>query len=463
MLVSSPSHPVSCGRQVKRLALTAWAAAITFALGSPAAAHDIPNDVTLQAYLKPEGQRLHLLVRVPLGAMRDVSYPTRGPGYLDLGRVDAPLRDAARLWIADQVELYEGDARIEDPRIVTARVSLPSDTSFASYEAAVAHLTGARLPDETELPWNQALLDVWFEYRIQSPRSRFSIHPGLARLGLRVTSVLRFLPPDGGLRAFELSGEPGLVRLDPRWHQAAMRFIALGFSHILDGTDHLLFLLCLVIPFRRLRALVLIVTSFTLAHSITLVASAFDVAPDALWFPPLIETLIALSIVYMALENIVAPQLRRRWIITFGFGLVHGFGFSFALRATLQFAGSHLSTSLLSFNLGVELGQLVVLVLLVPLLDLLFRFAVAERVGTIILSALVAHTGWHRMLEHADVLRRFRFEWPALNAALLASAMRWLILAVIAAGLAWLVFGVLLHAARRSVEHEAAARADEQL
>src|SRR6185503_13712210 len=150
-----------------------------------------------------------------------------------------------------------------------------------------------------------------------------------------------FLPPGGPVRAFELDGDPGLVRLDPRWHQAALRFVALGFRHILGGTDHLLFLLCLVIPFRRLRALVLVVTSFTLAHSITLIASAYDLAPGVLWFPPLIETLIAMSIVYMALENIVSPRLTRRWLITFAFGLVHGFGFSFALRESLQFAGSH--------------------------------------------------------------------------------------------------------------------------
>ena len=110
-----------------------------------------------------------------------------------------------------------------------------------------------------------------------------------------------------------------------------------------------------MIPFRRLGQLVLIVTSFTVAHSITLIASAFELGPTALWFPPLIETLIAMSIVYMALENIVLvgsrsqPQsnVHRRWMITFAFGLVHGFGFSFALRETLQFAGSHLLTSLL--------------------------------------------------------------------------------------------------------------------
>src|SRR6516165_1023834 len=101
-------------------------------------------------------------------------------------------------------------------------------------------------------------------------------------------------------------------------------------------------------------------------------------------------------------------------MIAFAFGLVHGFGFSFALRETLQFAGSHLLTSLLSFNVGVELGQLLVLVAMIPALELLFRRVVAERMGTIILSALVAHTGWHWMLERWDRLRQYRFEWPEL-------------------------------------------------
>ena len=432
-----------------RLALLlALSAAVVASAPPPAAAHDVPADVAVQAFLKPEGQRLRLLVRTPLAALRDVVYPTRGPVYLDLARVDASLRQAANLWIADAVELYEDDHRLSAPRIAAVRASLPSDRSFGTYDDALAHVTGPPLPDDTEIYWSQAMLDVLFEYEVRSQGSRFSIHPGFGRLGQRVVTALRFLPPGGAVRAFELEGDPGLVRLDPRWHQAALRFVELGFRHILDGTDHLLFLLCLVIPFRRLRPLVLVVTAFTVAHSVTLVASAFGLAPDGLWFPPLVETLIAFSIVYMALENVVVPQPRRRWMIAFGFGLVHGFGFSFALRQTLQFAGSHLLTSLLSFNVGVELGQLLVLALLVPALDLLFR-RVPERTGTIVLSALVAHTGWHWMLERWDRLRQFRFPWPELNTAVLASATRWLMLVVAAAALLWLWRVVLMPARRR--------------
>lgn len=420
--------------------LVAFLAVLFLFLPCGAAAHDIPNDVTVQAFVKPQGQRLQLLVRVPLKAMRDINFPERGPGYLDLAQAGAVLPGAATLWISDFIEVYEGDTRLSKPRIVATRVSLPSDRSFTSYEEALAHVTGPRLPDDTNVYWDQTMLDVLFEYPIQSEQSHFSIHPALARLGLRVVTVLRFLPTSGVVRAFEFTGDPGLVRLDPRWHQTALRFVDLGFFHILDGTDHLLFLLCLVIPFRRLGALIPVVTAFTLAHSITLIASAYNLAPNFLWFPPLIETLIAISIVYLALDNIVGgSSLQRRWMMAFGFGLVHGFGFSFTLRGSLQFAGSHLLTSLLSFNAGVELGQLLVLVLLIPVLQLLFRFAVAERMGTILLSALVAHTGWHWMLDRGRILGQFRFEWPVLTTVLLASALRWLMLFLILGGLLWVL------------------------
>jgi len=409
-----------------------------------AAAHDIPNDATVQMFFKPDGKHLSVLVRVPLKTMRDVEFPEREQGYIDLARVDQTLREASSLWISDFIDVYEGDALLPKPRIVETRLSFESDPSFASYAQALAHVNGPKLPNNTTVFWDQLMLDVLFDYPIQSDQSRFSIHPALDRLAARVVIALRFLPPGGAVRAFEFLGDPGLVHLDPGWFQAAGQFVKLGFLHILDGTDHLLFLFCLVIPFRRFRGLIPVVTAFTVAHSITLIASAYNLAPDALWFPPLIETLIAMSIVYMALENIVGgATVQRRWMITFGFGLVHGFGFSFALRQTMQFAGSHLLASLLSFNVGVELGQLLVLALMIPALELLFRFVVAERMGTIILSAIVAHTAWHWMIDRYQVLRQYQIRFPAMEAAPMAKMLRLLMLIVIAAGLVWLVFGLL--------------------
>src|SRR5206468_12502787 len=115
-----------------------------------------------------------------------------------------------------------------------------------------------------------------------------------------------------------------------------------------------------------------------------------------------------------------------------------GFGFSFALRDTLQLAGSHLLTSLLSFNVGVEFGQVAVLVVLLPALGL-FRRVVAERIGAIILSAIVAHTGWHWMIERAQLVWRYQFELPELTLGFFAGAMRWMMVVVAVAGAWWLV------------------------
>jgi len=417
--------------------VVAIAGVLTVALPSRPFAHEIPPSVTVLAFVKPETGRLRLVVRVPLESIRDFEFVLRGPGYLDIPSVTPQLRDAGRLWVADYLEVFENDRPLELRQVTAARLSLPSDRSFTTYDAAVAHVTGPPLADSVDLPWKQAMLDVMIEYQITSPTSRFSIRPSLAHLGIRTTTVLRFVPPNGSERVFEYLGDPGLVRLDPRWYQAAFRFVSLGFQHILDGLDHLLFVFCLVIPFRKPRPLIAIVTAFTVAHSITLIASASGLAPDALWFPPLIEVLIALSIVYMAFENIVGAKLERRWIIAFAFGLVHGFGFSFILRRSLQFAGSHLATSLVAFNVGVELGQLFVLVIAIPALALLFKYVVAERAGTILLSALVAHTAWHWMLELGAALRQYEFEWPTLDAAFGASVMRALMLALIVAAAAW--------------------------
>jgi len=407
------------------------------------AAHEIPSHITVHLFVKPQGDTLRVLVRVPLDAIKDVSFPLRKENgdLLDVGApgLEPALRGSATQWIADLIQFYEDGRQLPAPAMPDVRASLPSDQSFLSYETALAHLSGPPLPPDTTFVLKQGLLDVHLAYGIRSDQSEFSVNPDFSRLGMRVLTVLRFVPPGGPVRAFEYEDQPGIVYLDPRWHQAAWTFVKSGFFHILDGADHLLFLFCLVIPFRRLSGLIPVVTAFTVAHSVTLIASAYGVAPGGLWFPPLIETLIAASILYMALENIVVTNPRRRWLITFGFGLVHGFGFSFALRETLQFAGAHLLTSLLAFNVGVEIGQIAVLAVMVPALQLLFRFGMPERLGTIILSALAAHTAWHWMTERYGQFSRFPITLPVVDAAFLAMATRVAIVAVAIAAAIWLV------------------------
>lgn len=443
-------------RTVQRIATPLLAMGMVFMLPDTPHAHEVPADVAVQAYVHPAGSTFTVLVRVPLVAMRDVQFPLRGPGYLELSQVAPYLEEGAALWIAGYLEIFEGDVSLGDERIVATRVSLPSDRSFASFESAMAHVRGPGLPVDTEIFWQQALLDVLMEVPITSEEARFSIDPRLAHLGVETLSVIHFVLPNGAERAFQYRGNPGLVHLDPRWHQAVLRFVKLGFFHILDGLDHLLFVLLLVVPFRRIRPLVSIITGFTVGHSITLIASAVGMTPTALWFPAFIETLIALSIVYMALENIVGAKVGRRWVVAFAFGLIHGFGFAFVLQESLQFAGGHLVTSLLSFNLGVELGQLFVLAFAIPALVWLFRRVVAERVGTIIISVLVAHTAWHWMTERGGQLLQYDLRGPAMDTAFLGAGMRWVILALVCLGVGWSLSGVLGRLARSGEQPDTA-------
>ena len=145
------------------------------------------------------------------------------------------------------------------------------------------------------------------------------------------------------------------------------QFLRLGVAHILTGYDHILFLLALLLVGGRLRHLVKIITAFTIAHSLTLILATLGlVAPPA----RVVESVIALSIIYVAVENCLMTQRTRRWIVTFVFGLVHGFGFYGILR-DLQLPQQGLVVSLCAFNIGVEIGQMMIVTLCYPLLVLL--------------------------------------------------------------------------------------------
>ena len=435
------------------------AVAAAVILSSSAFAHDVPDDVVVQAFLHPSGARLSLVVRVPLTAMRDVDVPARPGGFVDLTRVEPALRHAATIWLVQGIEVLQDGRALPQGRLEGVRLSLPSDRAFENFEAARARIDSPPLDPATQVMWEQGALDARIEYPLDHPGGRLSWRADVRRLGQRVTTVLRLVTADGTVRAFEWHGDPGVVQLDPRWHQAALSFLREGIAHVFTGPDHLLFLLCIAIPLRRVRTLILVVTSFTLAHATTLVASAYGLAPSGGWFPPLVETLIAASIVWMALENIfdsVAGRdieaaggraVARRWAATTAFGLVHGFGFSFALREQLQFAGSHLLTSLLAFNVGVEIAQVVVIVSAATAVTLAFRRLSSPRVAAIVVSAIAAHTGWDWLLERGAVW--WQYPWPVPSPAALAAAAIWVGLAVVAAVGAWGVRRVIEGAARQ--------------
>ncbi|HYY70746.1 MAG TPA: HupE/UreJ family protein [Terriglobales bacterium] len=408
-------------------------AATVFAFVSVASAHDLPMNTVMNGFVKIEPQQAHLVIRVPLDLLRGVPLPVKGDQY-DLAASGAAIQQALPA-LAEGLPIWENGIRLV-PSSAAGRLSGPYDRSFENYDSAAA--TADRPSDPaTGIGYGLGFLDAHFIYPISSPKSVFKIQTLVAADVANLTKLtIRYVPLGERSRAMVITGGSGPVALNPAWYQAAGGFVVLGIEHILSGIDHLLFLFCLVIPFRRLRGLIPVITAFTLAHSVTLIGSAYHLAPKGAWFPPFVETAIACSIVYMALENIVGADLRRRWLITGMFGLVHGFGFSYALGQQLQFAGSHLLVSLFSFNVGIEIGQLFVLALMLLALAL-FRRVVAERMGVIILSAIVAHTGWHWMLERWEVLRQT--EWPRLDAAAIVTLARWLAALLLAFGAAHLL------------------------
>lgn len=148
-----------------------------------------------------------------------------------------------------------------------------------------------------------------------------------------------------------------------------LMYVNLGLEHILTGYDHLLFLLALLIAAERFTVILKIITAFTIAHSITLCLAALGLVPV---YPKWIETGIALTICYVAIENFFVKSFRWRWVLTFIFGLIHGLGFASAI-SEIGFHQSYLVTSLVSFNVGIELGQLGVVAILLPLFTQLRR------------------------------------------------------------------------------------------
>jgi hypothetical protein len=427
-------------RAMRQLAALGLVLAL-FAAPTAARAHDVPSESIINTFVQVDDERVDLVVRLPLVLLLSMDLPQRGPGYLDLANIEEHLAEAARVTAEAIVILENGRPLV--PERSRARISQPADRSFESYADAVASIEGPPLPATENVFWNQGHLDVRLTYPITSAESdlvlRLDLAPGLARL---TRFLVRYETASGVMRAYDVHGTTRELTLDPGLWQAAHTFLEQGVRHILEGVDHLLFLLCLVLPLReRLWRLIGVVTAFTLGHSVTLIAAAQGLAPDAAWFSPLVETLIAASILYMAIENVLGASFERRWFLAAGFGLVHGFGFASQLTDVLQLAGPHLVTSLLFFNLGIEIGQVAVLLLVVPLLRLLMREARRARYTLLLVSAFAGHEAWHWLVERAGDIDPATLPGP--DAALVFQAVVWLATLAFVLVLVWLVVGAL--------------------
>ena len=420
----------------------AWAVALALLAVSvaprPGVSHDIPDEVRIPVFLRETDGELHLVARVPLLLLLSLNVPKWGAGFLDFERAEPVLRRAGEVF-ASEAPLFHPDGAALPATLRAFRVALPWDRSFTSFDSARDTVLSGPLPADTQVFWNQGFLDFYLVYPAPAEGSvsiESNVAPGFGdRVALDVVYERREESgEDWKSNLYHISVREGRVVLDPSPFQAFFAFGRSGIEHILTGWDHLLFLICLIAPFGqlgRLRHLLLIVTGFTVAHSVTLVAAALGHAPTALWFVPLVEGVVALSILYTAIENLISASVVRRAVLAFGFGLFHGFGFAFALGESLAFAGDHLPLALFSFNLGVEAGQAAVVLAVIPILHLLggserSRFAV-----TALLSVVGGHAAWHLLESRYSELAR---AWAISGGA--PPSWSWLLWPLILAGAA---------------------------
>ena len=368
----------------------------------PALSHDIPDEIRIPVFVREADGELHLVARVPLLLLLSLNVPKWGAGYLDFDRAAPVLRRAGEVF-ASEAPLFHPDGSPLPARLEAFRVALPWDRSFTDFESARDKVLSDPLPADTQVFWNQGFLDFYLTYPAPADGSvaiECNVAPGF---GDRVALDVLYERPDAGggelkSNLYHISIREGRVSLDPSPFQAFFVFGRSGVEHILTGWDHLLFLICLIAPFgrlSRLKHLLIMVTGFTVAHSVTLVSAALGHAPEAPWFVPLVEGVVALSILYTAIENLISASVVRRAILAFVFGLFHGFGFAFALGESLAFAGDHLPLALLSFNLGVEAGQAAVVLAVIPLLHLLSGTDRSRFMVSALLSVVGGHAAWH--------------------------------------------------------------------
>ncbi len=205
-------------------------------------------------------------------------------------------------------------------------------------------------------------------------------------------------PVSFSLATGQASGDPG--HAVPETHPPTFwGFLRMGIAHIWTGYDHLLFLFGLLLVCRSFRSIIGIISCFTVAHSITLALATLGIVnlPSSL-----VEPMIAASIFYVGVENLArgGAEPRGRWALTFGFGLIHGFGFASALRELGIGSNGHgIAMPLLTFNLGVEIGQVTIAAVVLPIVWQLRKNARFVRYGVPILSAIVALAGLYWFLQ----------------------------------------------------------------
>ena len=304
--------------------------------------------------------------------------------YVDFAAVDANPMGLGQL-VADGLVLSL------DGEVATATVEavnlfkVGEEPGFATLEEARVALSSPGYDAADLLFVGDAVVDVALFFPTTTDVSEYALSstldPGLPGQEDTANLILDYGPGEPKVfRSRGLLEEP--ISITRSAFAGISTFVWEGGRHILEGLDHVLFVVCLVVGAQTLSALLWRVTGFTVGHSVTLATGFFGYVPSGAWFVPAVETGIALSIIYAAVialrgSAVESTSNRQMLVITIAIGLLHGLGFSFVLQEILQVTSPNIWQSLLAFNVGVELGQLAIVLMIWPMLILLRKLNVA--------------------------------------------------------------------------------------
>jgi len=379
-----------------RVCIAAGASLVLYAAIVHSASRPIPDVVNIKAFVHLKNGSLDLLVRVPLAAVKDIQFPTRGEaGYLDLEALASMLPGAADHWIAGGFEVFDHGEPVSRPEVDQPRISTNADQSFDSYQSAIDHLAAPPVAATENLFLDQVWFDMRLRYRLASEQPLIALDPNVAGWAVRVSTDLKIVDSSGQVRSVVFEGNPGRIYLAPRWTDAGRQFLDRGTRFVRTTAPLLLLLFCLVLPFRQYRPAIPPVVAFVSTFLAGLLASTLGPTVETVWFPPVLATLEAVSILLAAFANIadqVTPH--RRAVFACCAGLIFGAATSLDLARALQFGGSHPLVSVLAFGAGAAATLVAAAAIMIPVMSSLFSRARTERIERIIVSALAADTAW---------------------------------------------------------------------
>jgi len=310
------------------------------------------------------------------------------------------------------------DGKIVNPKVKRINIyKVGTQPDFATLDDAKISFQDEQVFDafEQDVYVGDTTIDVLLRYTTQGAVYKYAISskldPGLPDQDETANLVLDYSP--GGVQVFRARGllhEPVVVTRSV--FDAVATFIKEGVKHILEGLDHVLFVICLVLGAMHFGPLLWRVTGFTIGHSITLSIGFFGFVPSGAWFVPAVETGIALSIIYVAFVAVAPdyiPELQKKkseWTVvgvTGLIGLLHGLGFSFVLQHILQVTSPNIWQSLLAFNLGVEIGQVLIVIASFSIFYLISLLGIrATKINRFVVAGLCASTAFYWVIERGN-------------------------------------------------------------